>query len=190
MQKLIELFKQNHGYLKSKQLEQNGHLYRQLKKLVEEGKVEKLKPGLYCHPKFVKTDAYARVCKIYPQAVLCLYSAWAYYDLSTFVPAQYHLAIPNKTKLVRVDYPPVQFYYWSHKYFDIAIEENEEVRIYSLEKSVCDAVRFQNKVGLDLTAEVLKTYLDRNDRDIDKLLKVAHQLGQQTQVRKHIEFLL
>ena len=39
--------------------------------------------------------------------------------------------------------------------------------------SVCDAVRFRNKVGMDVMTEVLRTYLRRKDRNIARLTEYA-----------------
>lgn len=33
------------------------------------------------------------------------------------------------------------------------------VRITDMERSVCDAVKYRNKLGLDICAEVIRTYL-------------------------------
>ena len=52
----------------------------------------------------------------------------------------------------------------------------ETINIYDLEKSVCDVVRFRNKVGIDITSEVLRNYLKRDDRNLDLLMKYATKL--------------
>ena len=45
-----------------------------------------------------------------------------------------------------------------------------------MEKSICDIVRYKNKIGIDLMKESLIHYLKRTDRDIVKLLDYARQL--------------
>ena len=52
-------------------------------------------------------------------------------------------------------------------------EEGYKIRIYDLEKSVCDAIRFRNKVGIDTVSEILKNYLKRQDKDLDKMIRYA-----------------
>lgn len=190
MKRLIKLFRKHNGFLRSKELQKNGYLYSQLKELVEKGIVEKIKPGIYRHTEYAKVNEFVEVCKIYPQAVLCLYSAWSYYNLTTHIPAEYHLAIPNKKKIKTIDYPPVQLYYWSIPYFEIEIIEKNGIRIYSLEKTVCDAIRFKHKTGTDILSEVLKSYLKRKDKNLDKLLQVAKKLKIEQQVRNIVELLL
>lgn len=188
MQKIIQLFKQNNGYLRSKTLSKSGYAYTLLKQLVESGKVEKIKPGLYRHSDFASSDEFVEVCEMYPQGVLCLYSTWFYYELTTHIPSEYHLALPHKTKLKHYDYPPVQFYYWDNHSAEIVRKDG--INIYSLERSVCDAVRFKNKVGIDISIEVVKNYLKRKDKNISKLIQVAKQLKVENQVRATLDILL
>jgi predicted transcriptional regulator of viral defense system len=190
MQKIIQLFQKHNGYLRSKELSKNGHTFKLLKELVEEGKVEKIKPGLYRHLDYVTNDELFEVSKMYPKAVICLFSAWYYYELTTHIPTEYHLAIPNKMKLKPSEYPPVQFYYWDIHYFEIEIVQDNGINIYSLEKSVCDAVRFKNKIGADIFSEVVKNYVKRKDKNISKLIQVAKQLKVEKQVRNTLDLLL
>ena len=43
------------------------------------------------------------------------------------------------------------------------------LKIYDLEKSVCDAIKYRNRVGIDVSSEILRNYLSRKDCDITKL---------------------
>jgi len=56
------------------------------------------------------------------------------------------------------------------------ISNSEKIVIYTIEKSVCDAIKFRNKVGMDITSEVLKNYLKLKSRNLDLLLKYAQTL--------------
>ena len=54
--------------------------------------------------------------------------------------------------------------------------EGFKVRIYDVEKCVCDAVKYRNKIGIDVCTEIIKEYLKRRDRNVSKLMKYASQL--------------
>jgi len=121
-------------------------------------------------------DQNREVAQIAPSGVFCLFSAWQHYQLTTNNPFEYHIAIVRNEKIVMPEYPPVKIYRWSEKFYKLGIVETEDIKIYDLEKSVCDAVRFRNKVGLDIAIEVVKNYVARKDRNFDKLAKYARQL--------------
>ena len=82
--------------------------------------------------------------------------------------------------MILPDYPPVALYYWSQSVFELGISEREiegyKVRIYDLEKSVCDAVKFRNKIGVDISSEILKNYLVRSDRNLTRLNEYAKKM--------------
>ena len=50
------------------------------------------------------------------------------------------------------------------------------LRIYDIERSVCDVVRFRNKVGMDVMTEVLRAYLSRKDRNIARLTEYSKKM--------------
>ena len=61
------------------------------------------------------------------------------------------------------------------------------VKIYDIEKSVCDAVKYRNKVGMELTSEVIKNYLMLNTRNIDKLVKYAKAMRVYNTLKIYLE---
>jgi predicted transcriptional regulator of viral defense system len=194
MEKLEEIFRNNKGYLKAKLINGNRSLYYQLEKMVEAGKVVQIKRGLYRQVDIAEEAGWGEVCKIAPQAVLCLFSAWRFYELSTQTSTFIHIAIPAKSKVILPDYPPIKCYYWGDKFYEIgkvhAIYNEEEITIYDLEKSVCDAIRYRNKVGMDICTEVLRNYIKRRDRNLDKLMKYAVSMRIATVLNQYLTMML
>ena len=45
-----------------------------------------------------------------------------------------------------------------------------QVRVYSPEKTIADCFKYRNKIGLDVTVEALKLYLQRKKKDINKVV--------------------
>lgn len=50
------------------------------------------------------------------------------------------------------------------------------VQVYDIERSVCDAVKFRNKVGMDVCIEIINNYLSRPERNLSRLMKYAQTL--------------
>ena len=158
-----EKFSVNHGFLKTKDIRSRSE-WRELRKLMNDNSIEKIKKGLY-RLNDVECDQTVEVAKMIPDGVFCLFTAWQHYNLSVYNPFEFYVAIRKKQKLILPDYPPVKLCYWIDKFYLLGITEifveNQPVKIYDLEKSVCDAMRFRNKVGIDMTSEILKNYLKR-----------------------------
>ena len=117
---------------------------------------------------------------IIPGGVVCLYSAFRYYGLSTQVPAATCVAISANKKVRLPAFPVIDLYYWQPKYLTIGVSqvgiEGKTIRITDLERTVCDAIRYRNKIGLDVCGEVLNDYLAKPERNIGLLNDYARQL--------------
>lgn len=191
---ILETFRQNKGYARTRDIVEAGVHHHYLNMLVQEGKVVKIKRGLYRLASINIDDELEEVSHIVPDGVVCLFSAWNYYQLSDFVPPEYHIAIEKTQKVTLPDYPPIKVYYWSEKYWSVGITEarigNTMVKIYDKEKSVCDAIRFRNKVGWDIMKEVLKNYLALRDRNLNDLISFARKMRVSTIARQYLEILV
>lgn len=191
---LIQFFQERHGYLRTRDIQSAGIHNTQLNSLLEEGLIVKLKQGLYKLADWETEDELEDVAHLVPNGVVCLLSAWNYYELSDYVPPEYHFALEKNEKIVLPDYPPIQLYYWTQKYWELGITfvkiGQTEVKIYDKEKCVCDAVRYRNKLGKEVEKEVLENYLKLPDRNIDLLLNYAEQLRVKTSLSQYLELLL
>lgn len=188
--KLTTLFEQNNGYLTRSQLPDKS-TYNHLLFLVREGVVERVKQGVYHYLTSSFDDTMIDVGKIVPGGVLCLYSAWSYYDLSVQIPHSFNIAIEKNRKITLPDFPPISLYYWKQEYQELGVVEQEidgyKVKIYNIEKSVCDAVKYRNKIGRETTAEILKNYLKRKDRNLSLLMEYAKKMRIEKILRTYME---
>lgn len=175
-EKVKTWFKENNGWLKSKDFNYQPRVYAILNEMVRSGEVRKLKKGLYQHLAYNNYNELENIAQLYPNGVLCLFSAWHYYDLSTTVPFQHHLAFEHKANPNLQDYPPVKPYFWSKTQYELGVVQEQNIRLYDIEKSICDAVKFRNKVGEEITFEVLKNYMQHKDRNLEKLMRYAKQM--------------
>ncbi len=68
--------------------------------MVDNGEVLMVKRGMYKHTLMANNNDWVEICRMVPNGVLCLFSAWHYYSLTTQVSLDYHMAIQHKSKLV------------------------------------------------------------------------------------------
>ena len=103
-----------------------------------------------------------------PNGILCLWSAWSIYHLTTQIPNAYYVAIERTRKIILPDYPEFQLVFQSDKLLSIGVTQKDvqgyNVPIFDMERSVCDAIKYRNKVGIDVMAEILQTYLKRPEK--------------------------
>ena len=164
--------------------------YYKVLQAARDGILTRIKRGVYAtddHLASLMLD----VSKVVPDGVLCLYSAWSHYQLTTQIPQEYCIAIKRGRKITLPDYPPIILYHWSDIPFKLGITETEiegfKVKIYDIEKCVCDAVKYRNKIGIDVCTEIIKEYMKRKDRNISKLMKYAAQLRVATTLGTYLQ---
>ena len=118
--------------------------------------------------------------RIVPNGIVCLFNAWAYHQLSTVVPPSICVAIDAKRKVVIPSTVPIEIYYWKKENLEFGIIKKSisgyDVLITDMERTVCDAVKYRNKIGLDVCGEVIDNYLKKENRNISLLHEYAQKL--------------
>ena len=175
---IIETLQKQGGFLTTGEVKGRGE-YEQLRRATEDGTLLRIRKGIY-----VEASALANnmidVERIVPHGVLCLYSAFAYYGLSTQVPSATCIAIEAKRKVRLPEYPLVELYYWKKENLEFGVTQKNisgyTVLITDMERTVCDAVKYRNKIGLDVCGEVIDSYLKKDSRNISMLHEYAEKL--------------
>lgn len=178
------------------ELKEKGFSQYKVSKLVSEGKLIKLNKSYYENADyrgeesdFYYTEAYA------PKGVICLLSAAVYYHLTTFIPDAVDVAIPRKAKASTMpDWPQMSVHHYTDDRHELGVitvkEGGNEFQIYDMEKTVVDIVFYREKVGIEETKEILVTYLQRKDRNLNRLLKYAELMKCDKAMRQYLEVLV
>ena len=138
---------------------------------------------------FYAVPAYAE------QGVICLISAAVYYDLSSERQNHIEVALPRNARIPESpNWPAMKFYRMTEPRYGIGIvdvdEDGNSFRIYDKEKTVCDVIYHRNKMGFEPAMEVLKRYVQRTDRDINRLITYAKRLQVETTIKQYLEAML
>ena len=175
----IEIFRQHNGILRTAEAIKLGihpvYLYR----LRDEGVLESLGRGVFrlaSMPDFSEPDL-VLVAKRIPQGVVCLISALAYYELTTQIPHFIYIALPRTSRLPKPNYPPLRIFWYSQSAYEAGIEEISisgfPIKIYNIEKTLADCLKFRQKIGMDVVLEAFKEYWRKGKTDLDKLYDYA-----------------
>ena len=128
---------------------------------------------------------------IVPNGILCLWSAWNIHQLTTSMPQDYHVAIKRDRKVKVPSFPKIELHHYTSKILEIGVMEKVidgfKVKVYDVERCVCDAVKFRNKVGIDVCSEIIDNYLSRPERNISKLMDYARQLRVGNILEKYLQ---
>lgn len=178
------------------ELKEAGFSYYKINQMVEEGILIKLNKRFYENTKYQGEESdFYYVSAYAPKGVVCLMSAAAYYNLTTYRPDAVDVAIQRKSKISTMpDWPTISVYYYADERFETGVrnvqEGKNQFKIYDIEKTVVDIVFFREKIGIDETKEVLINYLRRKDRDLNRLLRYAELLKCSNVLKTYLEVLV
>jgi predicted transcriptional regulator of viral defense system len=122
-------------------------------------------------------------------------SAARYYELTNFLPDAVDVAIERKKRVNTLpEWPEMKIFYFDSSRMTLGVTEICEgdncFHIFDIEKTVVDIIYYRNKVGIEETSEVLRNYLKRKDRKIDRLYAYAKLLRCEKVVRTYLEVLV
>lgn len=171
------MIQNNNGIIRADR--ENNTEYRKILAAVKEGELVRLRNGLYADPDAL-AGSIVDIDAIIPGGILCLYSAWSYYNLTTQIPDAFYVAVSRNRKIRLPEFPDIKPVFQRNDLLEIGKAEIEEngikVLITDIERSVCDAVKYRNKIGIDVMTEIIDNYLRRTDRNLSRLTVYAKKL--------------
>ncbi len=191
-QRVLDLVRQM-GILRPAHLQGIGIPRVVLARLTASGELEKVARGLYRLPDapVSEQESLVTIAVKVPQAVFCLLTALQIHELTTQLPRQIWIAMPQGSHTPKIDYPPVKMVQFSGEAFSEGIEmiqaDQVALRVYSVAKTVADCFKHRNKIGLDVAIEALKDARARNKASANELWRFAKICRVTNVMRPYIE---
>lgn len=152
---------------------------RELYALRDKGCLEVISRGLYKLKKMKEPSLpdYIPVAKKIPNGVICLISALSFHEITTQIPHFVYVALPKDAHKPVISYPPMRFFWYSEKLLTTGVYVHKigciTVKIFDIEKTLIDCIKFRNKIGMDIVLEALKMYWQRKNINLEKLVITA-----------------
>lgn len=93
--RILHVFKEHSGYARTQDIKSQGIHHKYLRQLVAEGTIVKLKHGLYTLPEIDSYAVLQEALLTVPDGIICMGTALAHYELTTWNPPDIHIAIPR-----------------------------------------------------------------------------------------------
>jgi predicted transcriptional regulator of viral defense system len=191
----IQYLKAHGGYARTRDLRSFGLQSRQIKALVDDKTLLKMRHGYYKLAGMPMYEHYqlVDVCTAKTQVVIALASALEFYDLTTYSPSEITIALPHNYTYgtFKKSDLPVKVYYFPKIYYEAGLEpvklKSGSIRIYNKEKTICDMFRYRKTFGEDIALEGLRNYLGSKKANIQLLQKYAKICGVSTIISPYIK---
>jgi predicted transcriptional regulator of viral defense system len=154
---------------------------KDINQLIQRGLLQRLRRGYYISPaKLDEMNTREILTVLVPDAVISLFSAAQYHDLTTVIPQKLEITLPVQK---RVPVLPANLHIKVYKAvphiylvgIQIIQQDGYEMKIYDRERTVCDFFRMRLQIGKDCAFEVLKNYM-AGRKNLQKLSEYAEAL--------------
>lgn len=183
------------GLLRPRDVEACGFSRMALSTLARQGNLTRLCRGLYALPDRPVSEhaTLAEVASKHPNVLVCLLSALQFHGLTTQSPFEVWVAVANKSRAPRMDYPPLRIVRFSGDALTEGVEEHQvdgvTVRVTSVAKTVADCFKYRNKIGLDVALEALREAWNARRVKMDDLWHCAQVCRVANVMRPYLEAL-
>ncbi len=181
------------GILRPRDVEAHGISGSYLNRLHALGELDRPSRGIYVLPNSKPSEfrSVAEACKRIPHGVICLLTALRYHDLTTQSPFEVWIAIDEKARLPKIEYPALRVARFSGQALSYGVHEvhleKVPVRVYSAAKTVADCFKFRNKVGLDVALEALRDCRHKRKATMAELWEAAKVCRMTNVMRPYME---
>lgn len=167
-----------------------------LSRLVRTGALERVARGRYRLPDAPVTEHHglALVAGSVPKAVICLLSALSFHQIGTQLPHEVWIALDRRTRRPSLSYPRLRVLRFSGKALTEGIEthrvEGETIHVYAVAKTIADAFKYRNKIGLDVALEALREGWRARRFTMDEIQRYARICRVERVMRPYLEALV
>ena len=114
--------------------------------------------------------------------VLNMDTALFYYGYSDRTPSAWHIAVSKDSGKSRfkIDYPFVKPYFVEPALLELGLSTGEidgnQVRIYDKERTICDCMRYRNKMDKEIFVKAIRGYTNDTSKNIPLMIEYAKKL--------------
>ena len=162
-------------------------------KFIHENQPERVSRGVYA---FDWVDELAVIHKRCPSAVFSHDEAFYYYDLVDREPIRHTITVYSGFNAHRLKASfDLKVYNVKKELLDVGKVSvtdrlGNEIPLYDLERTICDAVRSRSTIEIQDFNSILKNYAARPDKDLNRLMEYAKLFRVDNVVRRYMEILL
>ncbi|MPL98963.1 hypothetical protein SDC9_45175 [bioreactor metagenome] len=183
------------GIFHVKDLTAQGIHPEQFKRYIKKsGKIEKVGHGMYVRADEF-TDEFQLLQTRFNKGIFSYETALYLHDLTDVTPFDYHMTFPQGYNNKRLTESGVISSFAVPERYNLGISEKQSpseniIRVYDVEKTLCDIYNPRHKADKDVQLMALKRYMKRKDKNLSRLMGYAKILKVDKILRPFLEALL
>lgn len=180
IEEIKTLAKQTDGIFQTADLKRLGLTDYDIRKLLEKQTIERIKHGYYTLISDYDHRSDAEIiARLFPDGVLCMYTALFYHGYSDRTPLAWDIAISKDVSKSRfkLDYPFVQPYYMEAHFLSFGIMDatydDAVLKIFNKDRLICECIFFENKIDRETYNKAIQSYIADPNKNIANLLEYS-----------------
>lgn len=194
IEQIEELLKQNNGTILTADLDK-WHIPRYyLAMLVADGKLERVNRGIYISSDSIE-DVMFSMQRKYSKLVYSHETALFMHDLTDRTPIVYSATVPSGYKIVKNISDRSKIYYIKKELYNKGMINGSTifgntVKVYNIERTICDIVRSRNRIDIQILTDALKRYARLKPPDYLLLMEYARKFHIEKIIRTYLQVLI
>lgn len=194
MQAIVNLAQENGGMVTTAQVVSTGIPRARITDMVKAGELERVQRGVYCLADAWEDEFLAAQLR-FPKGVFSDNTALYLHSYTDRTPFQLTMTFPRSYRATKAREAGIEVRTCADDVLDLGLTTvktsyGNEVRAYDLERTLCDIVRGQRVVDVQMVNPAMKQYVRSSEKNIQKLLAYARALGVEKKIRNYLEVLL
>lgn len=194
MDTLKEYIKEN-SIITNKEAEKLGYGRHILADLVSNGKLERIKPGVY-QAKGEVIDDFVLISSNSNRIIFSHQTALYLHDLSDRTPNVFHISVPQgyNASHIKKRFKDLQVHYVKKDFYELGrIEikspQGNTIPVYDIDRTICDIIIEREKIDKQIFTDGITRYFKSKNKDLRRLIKYSRIFGIEDEIRKYMEVL-
>ena len=185
--KIIDLAKKNNGIVTGTMIKEEVIPYVYLTRMVNEGEIKRVKRGIYTTNEDI-IDEYYLLYQKNKKIIFSFISSLYLHNLIDRIPYQMEVTLPNNYNSSHISKEVIihKVKKENHPVGIIMVKTifGNEVACYDMERTICDIVRFRDKIDIEIFRKAIMSYKMHPDRNMynlrnyAKLFKISKKINE------------
>lgn len=194
MQAIVDMAKSNGGMVTTAQVVDAGIPRARISDMVKAGELERVQRGVYCLADAWEDEFLAMQLR-FPRGIYSDGTALFLHGFTDRTPFRLTMTFSRSYRATKAREAGIEVRTCADGMLDLGVATvgtpyGNEVRAYDLERTLCDIVRGQRIVDVQLVNPAMKQYIRTRGKNIPKLLGYARALGVEKKIKNYLEVLL
>ena len=191
-----QIINETGGIAKTAQLNETGIQNSEIKKMCENGELERVKYGYYQVAGKSDVSEEKMIATFLDEGIVCMESALFYYGYSDKTPLIWTIAVSrniSRTK-IKIDNFPCKIYFVQEDKLLIGKTEGMfngiQLPVYDRERTICDCFKYKSKMDNEMFNKAINAYVVDSKKNLGNLSRYAKEMRVYKKVTELMEVML